>query len=118
LPTVQQQEEWACVRERLDDGQLARLLRISRSSLRRYAAGERETPEGVAWRLHSLARIVAALAGSYNDYGIRRWFERLRVELDGRSPAHVFVEAESEADPELARVVDLAEALVGPSLAG
>jgi hypothetical protein len=109
--------EWPGIREYLDDELLARLVGISPSSLRRYASGTRETPDGVAWRLHGLGRIVAALIGSYNAYGVRRWFERARAQLDGRTPAQVLAAATSEDDPELAAVVRLAEALVGPSLA-
>jgi hypothetical protein len=30
--------------------------------------------------------VVADLAGAYNASGIRRWFERPRAQLDGRSP--------------------------------
>jgi hypothetical protein len=111
------QGEWAGVRERLEDEQLARLLQISPSSLRRYASGQRETPDQVAWRLHTLTRIIAALIGSYNDYGVRRWFERPRAQLGGRSPAEVIVDAKNEDDPQLAQVIALAEALVGPALA-
>jgi len=109
--------EWRGMRERLGDEQLARLLRISPSSLRRYAGGERETPDEVAWRLHALTRIVAALLGSYNDYGVRRWFERSRAQLGGRSPAEAFVAADGEDDADLRAVVELAEALVGPAVA-
>jgi hypothetical protein len=109
--------EWGGVRERLSDEQLADLLQISTSSLRRYATGARETPDEVAWRLHALTRIIAALSGSYNDYGIRRWFERPRTQIDGRAPSEFFREAETEDDERLRAVVDLAEALVGPASA-
>lgn len=109
--------EWKGMREYLDDEQLARLLGISPSSLRRYAGGARQTPDEVAWRLHVVARIVAALIGSYNAYGVRRWFERQRAQLDGRTPAEVLGAATNENDPELEAVVELAEALLGPSLA-
>jgi hypothetical protein len=30
--------------------------------------------------------VVSDLAGSYNELGIRRWFERERSQLDGASP--------------------------------
>jgi hypothetical protein len=105
--------EWLPARDFLGDDLLARLLRISVSSLRRYASGERTTPDAVAWRLHAVARLLAALIGSYNDYGVRRWFERRRVALDGATPAEVLAQAESEDDERLQRVVGLAEALMG-----
>jgi hypothetical protein len=108
--------EWAPAREILGDDLLAALVGgISASSLRRYSAGERETPDEVAWRLHALARIVAALRGSYNAYGIRRWFQRQRTQLGERTPGQVLIEAESEDDAR--DVIRLAEALLGPGVA-
>jgi hypothetical protein len=109
--------EWAPARELLGDELLARLLRISASSLRRYAAGDRHTPDEVAWRLHLLARLLAALVGSYNDYGIRRWFERRRSALDGVTPAELLERAEAEDDEGLERVLALAEQLTGAGAA-
>jgi len=110
--------EWAPARELLGDELLARLMRISASSLRRYAAGDRRTPDEVAWRLHLVARVLAALVGSYNDYGIRRWFERRRSALDGVTPAELLEHAEAEDDERLERVLALAEQLTGPGAAG
>jgi hypothetical protein len=110
--------EWAPARELLGDELLARLMRISASSLRRYAAGDRRTPDEVAWRLHLVARLLAALVGSYNDYGIRRWFERRRGALDGVTPAELLEHAEAEDDERLERVLALAEQLTGPGAAG
>ena len=108
--------EWEPAREVLGDDLLATLVGgISASSLRRYAAGSRETPDDVAWRLHLIARIVSSLRGSYNEYGIRRWFERPRTQLEGATPGRRFTEAtnEDEAQP----VVSLADALLGPGFA-
>lgn len=109
--------EWQGVRQRLGDDQLADLIGVSTSSLRRYASGERETPDEVAWRLHALTRIIAALSGSYNDYGVRRWFLRPRAQLNGRTPLEVFREVESEDDERLQALVELSEALVGAAVA-
>jgi hypothetical protein len=78
--------EWKSMRQVFDDDVLADLLRISVSSLKRYASGERTTPTAIADRLHWLAMVVSDLAGSYNEYGVRRWFLRERSQLDGRSP--------------------------------
>jgi hypothetical protein len=89
----------------------AELSGISPSSLRRYAAGERATPDHVAARLHHLAVIVSHLASGYNDFGIRRWFVRPRAQLNGRAPAH---HLRGDWDPDAAgpqRVLALAEAL-------
>jgi hypothetical protein len=109
--------EWPPARELLGDDLLARLLRVSISSLRRYASGERRTPDDAAWRLHVVARVLAALTGSYNDYGIRRWFERPRSPLGDATPARVLEEAESEDDEQLQRVLALADELMGAAAA-
>ena len=78
--------EWPAMRAVLGDDTLAGLVGTSLSSLRRYAAGERETPQPVAERLHWLALVVGDLAGAYNEFGIRRWFDRPRTQLGGHSP--------------------------------
>ena len=109
--------EWAPARELLGDELLARLLRVSASSLRRYAAGNRRTPDEVAWRLHLVARLLAALVGSYNDYGMRRWFERRRSALDGATPAELLERAKTEDDERLEAVLALAEQLTGAGAA-
>lgn len=79
-------KEWAGMREVFGDEELTRLLGTSASSVKRYAAGERKTPIEMADRLHWLSMVVADLAGSYNEFGIRRWFYRPRAQLDGKSP--------------------------------
>jgi hypothetical protein len=65
---------------------LGPLLVVSEPSLRRYAAGTRTVPDAVAERVHFLAQLVAVLRGSFNEFGIRRWFERPHPALDGRTP--------------------------------
>jgi hypothetical protein len=79
--------EWPAVTRVIEPEWLAELLNISVSSLRRYAAAERETPDEVAARLHHLALIVGDLSGAYNEVGVRRWFRRTRTALAGRAPA-------------------------------
>lgn len=74
--------EWDPVGEVLGDD-LAALVGVSASSLARYRNGERTTPDEVAARLHALALIISDLSGSYNDFGVRRWFKRSRVALGG-----------------------------------
>jgi hypothetical protein len=81
--------EWTSMRGLLGDDLLERLLHVSRQSIQRYAAGERRTPQAVADRLHAIALIASDLAGSYNEFGIRRWFERPRAQLSGKSPAAI-----------------------------
>jgi hypothetical protein len=79
--------EWKAVREVLDDDALlAALLGIGAISVRRYAKGERRCPDAVAARLHWLALLIDQLEGTYNAYGIRRWFQRPRAALEGQAP--------------------------------
>jgi hypothetical protein len=79
--------EWQAVRDVLDDDALlAGLLGIGIASVRRYAKGERHCPDLVAARLHWLALLIDQLEGTYNAYGIRRWFQRPRVALEGKAP--------------------------------
>lgn len=105
--------EWPAMREIFGDEALAELLAISLSSLKRYAGEERATPSKIAERLHWVAMVVADLAGSYNEFGIRRWFERSRSQLEGRSPRKVLGAQWSPGDPAAWRVRSLAASLVG-----
>lgn len=68
--------EWHGVYGVLGADELARLLGISPSSVRRYLSGSRATPDEIAVRLHFLALVIGDLAGAYNDFGVRRWFQR------------------------------------------
>jgi hypothetical protein len=67
----------------------------------------------VAARLHWLAMVVADLAGAYNNFGIRRWFERPRSQLQGKSPRQVLGNAWSPDDEAASRVRALASVLSG-----
>lgn len=96
----------------LEADQLASLLGISASSLRRYLTGERDTPDEVAARLHHLALIVGDLAGAYNDVGIRRWFERKRTALGGRTPSSLLGGEWNPDDTGPQKVRELARSLV------
>lgn len=106
--------EWPAMRAIFDDEALVTLLDIAPSSLRRYASGERATPDEVAARLHWVALVVGDLAGSYNAFGIRRWFVRPRAQLDGKSPRELLGAAWSPDGEAAARVRALSRALVGP----
>jgi hypothetical protein len=103
--------EWPAVGRVLDQESLASLLGISLSSLKRYAAGERETPDDVAARLHHLALVVGDLAGAYNDVGIRRWFGRKRSALGGRTPGSLLEGAWKPEEPGPQKVRELARSL-------
>jgi hypothetical protein len=107
--------EWKGVSRVFPVEDLAALLAISASSLKRYQSGERETPDLVAARLHFLALVIGDLAGSYNDMGIRRWFQRKRTQLDGRSPAALLKREWDPDDEGPRRVRQLARNLVALS---
>jgi hypothetical protein len=105
--------EWPRLRDVLGLELVAELVGVSVPSARRYGAGERRTPDDVAARLHFVALVVGDLAGTYNEIGIRRWFERERSQLGGRSPRQL-LEREFQPDDEGARAV----ARLSRSLAG
>ncbi|MDQ3881467.1 MAG: hypothetical protein M3295_10400, partial [Chloroflexota bacterium] len=81
--------EWRSLGKLFGPDRLAALTGIAKISLRRYASGERPTPDDVAVRLHFLAKVTGDLRGAYNDIGVRRWFERPRTALDGRTPGEL-----------------------------
>ena len=94
--------------------ELARLVGASAVSLRRYAAGTRRVPDALAARIHWLALVTADLAGAYNRFGIRRWFDRPRSQLDGRTPRQL-LGRDWDPDGEQAQAVGrLAAFLAGP----
>ena len=106
------EHEWPAVSRVMDPERLAGLLGISASSLRRYLAGERDTPDDIAARLHHLALTIGDLAGAYNDVGIRRWFDRKRTALDGRTPARLLAGEWNPDDPGPRKVRALARSLI------
>jgi len=90
---------------------LSRLLGISASSVRRYKAAARTTPDDVADKLHFLSLIVGDLSGAYNEIGIRQWFERNRAQLDGHTPLERLKAPWKPGQPGPRLVQDLARAL-------
>jgi hypothetical protein len=107
--------EWKGLSKVFPAEDLAELLNVSLSSLKRYQSGERETPDAIAARLHFLALVVGDLAGSYNHTGIRRWFQRKRTLLKGRSPAALLAGDWDPDDEGPAQVRELAHRLVALS---
>ena len=107
--------EWPAISRAIEAEQLAGLLNISVTSLRRYLSGERETPDDVAARLHHVALIVGDLAGAYNEVGVRRWFDRARSALGGRTPANLLSGDWNPDDEAPRQVRALARSLVSLS---
>lgn len=92
---------------------LAVLTGTSGVSLGRYVAGSRKWPDELANRIHWLALVLSDLAGAYNEFGARRWFERERTQLDGRSPRQVLGADWDPGSPDVERVRQLAASLAG-----
>jgi len=103
--------EWRRIIPILGFETIVRLLGVSAVSARRYSASARTTPDDVAARLHCLALIVGALEGAYNDIGVRRWFDRPRAQLQGRSPVAILRGNWNPDSPDVRQVRALAESL-------
>ncbi len=106
------QFEWNRLMEVLGLELLAQLLGISASSVRRYRAAARTTPDDVAHRLHFLSLIVGDLSGAYNEIGVRQWFARKRAQLGGRAPSDFLKGRWKSGQPGPRQVQDLARALL------
>ena len=110
--------EWQAVREVLDDDELlARLVGVHPVSVRRYAKAERRCSDAVAARLHWLALVVDQLEGTYNAYGIRRWFQRPRAALGNASPQDRLTGEWDPDGPAIREVAALAEAALSGMVA-
>lgn len=107
------EHEWSSLDNLFGTDRLAHLLSVSPVSVRRYRAGARETPDELAARLHFLATLVGDLAGAYNQFGIRRWFERPRTALDGKTPGEVLQGPWQADSTGIRRLRGLARSLTG-----
>ena len=99
------------LREVLGSELLEKLVRVAPATLRRYLGGERTVPDDVGERVHHLARIVNELVGSYNDRGVRRWFDRPRPQLGGKAPRSLLPKGWMPDDEGPQQVLALAAAL-------
>lgn len=105
------EHEWRSLEGIFGTDRLAGLLGTSPPSVRRYQSGARETPDSLAARLHFVATLVGDLAGAYNEIGIRRWFDRPRSLLDGRTPADILQGDWHPEAPDSQRLRELARSL-------
>jgi hypothetical protein len=103
--------EWTRMLEVLGLDLLAQLLGLSLSSVRRYSAAARTTPDEVAGRLHFLSLLVGDLNGAYNEIGVRQWFHRSRVQLGGRAPSDLLKGRWMPREPGPMEVQNLARSL-------
>lgn len=90
---------------------LIELLDISAASLQRYQSGDRDAPDAIADRAHFLTSVIAALEGTYNDFGVRRWFERPRSVFNGRTARQVLSRRWTPNDEPARSVLAAAESL-------
>lgn len=96
-----------------DREELAGLAGTSSVSLGRYLSGSRAWPDDLAARIHWLALVLSDLEGAYNRFGVRRWFDRERVQLEGRSPRQMLRAEWDPTSPDVERVRQLAASLAG-----
>ncbi|MBI4738292.1 hypothetical protein HY772_01805 [Candidatus Woesearchaeota archaeon] len=62
-------------------------------------------------KIYFLYEIVNYLRGSYNDEGVRRWFQRERSQLEGKSPLRYLYSGWDPDDEEAKHVLELAKSL-------
>ena len=104
-------EELAKLNSILGHELLAGMLEISAASLQRYQNGDRDTPDAIAERAHFLTSVIAALEGTYNEFGVRRWFERPRSVFNGRTARQLLSRRWNPGDESARRVLGAAESL-------
>jgi hypothetical protein len=90
---------------------VAGLLEISAASLQRYQNGDRQVPDAVAERAHFLTAVISALEGIYNEFGVRRWFERSRSAFNGQSARQLLGQGWVPGDAPARSVLAAAESL-------
>ena len=90
---------------------VAGLLEISAASLQRYQNGDRQVPDAVAERAHFLTSVISALEGIYNEFGVRRWFERSRSAFNGQTARQLLGHGWVPGDEPASRVLAAAESL-------
>ena len=95
---------------------LARLTGMPEGTARTYPGNRREgRDDPIVERLHFLALLVSELAGSYTDVGVRRWFDRPRKALAGKTPAETLGREWRPDDQGPIRVRELADSLSSSS---
>ena len=92
---------------------LAGLLEISAASLQRYQNGERQAPDDIAERAHFLTSVTSALEGIYNEFGVRRWFERPRTAFKGKTARQLLGQGWAPGGEPARRILAAAESLQG-----
>ncbi len=106
-------EEWAAIREILGDGAVSQLVGVEPVTVALLADGQLLISAGVAERLNWLHSVLSDLAGAYDDFGVRRWFDRPRAQLNHQAPIQYLGGNWSPDHPSAIRVRTLAAAVSG-----
>ncbi|KKR46662.1 MAG: hypothetical protein A3A97_00110 [Candidatus Terrybacteria bacterium RIFCSPLOWO2_01_FULL_40_23] len=85
----------------------------ARAKFFEYDADPQNAPVEVIKRFNFVTKIVFLLEGSYNDFGIQRWFLRKRAQLDDASPLEILKGDWDPQDPEPQKVLKLAKETYG-----
>ena len=89
-------------------------LGVARHKLAEYDVNPHDLPEEVVERFNFITKIMKHIAGSFNDYGMKRWFLRRRTQLQGISPAQVLTGDWKPNEEWPQKVLQLAETLSRP----
>lgn len=110
--------EWPAVLALLEPALTATLVGTTTTVVQRYTrpADQWPTPAPLAARLHFVALVNGELAGSYTPLGIRHWWQRSHVELDGHHPGSWLGVGWSPSDERARQLRALAATLAGPGL--
>ena len=66
-------------------------------------------------RVRVVSGLIFALKGTYADFGINRWFDRPRQQLNGKAPADILSGVWKRGNADVETVVHLALFHCGPS---
>ncbi len=94
---------------------LAALLGMPEEGLHAWIAEAEPVPDAALARLAFLEELTGRLSGRHDELGVRRWFERPRAELNGRSPRDMLA---GDWSPDDAQLVGSLVALTGTGGSG
>jgi hypothetical protein len=100
--------QWLVDQEEIPRTDLARVLKVSPATLRRWADPSVPTsPKGdEARRLRVLAKVVNQLRWSFSPVGVIQWLDRPHPSLKGEGPRTLLTDAGPEGGPRLLRLAN------------
>ena len=99
------------LRKRLGESLLAELMGKETSQLKDSIQAS-TLPFGYSLRLDYLAKVILYLQGSYNDKGIKHWFDRPKAQLNNQSPVNYLSYQWFPQDDKAKDVLKLAQSLL------